>query len=291
MPYRGFAMYLRKRLNLGGGYRSWPPQAFRPEGRLSQAVCFQVKTDGGRQRLAHFESSGPIQVRAVASDSFRNLDFNHRREGKMRYLFVGVCFFVWLGFSATTVWGQQMVGDLFVYAAEGQSQDQQSRDMWECQDWARQTTGFDPMATPQASTPPPPSEAPRGGGPARRCHRCCGRVGRRGAYRQCPPRGPDRRRRRGPDGRFAAGGPEPAAGPCRGAVGPAGSGPVGAESGFLQSGPDRLSGGTRLLGPLMDSPRQRVAGHGMKAMMLSGSLDCCSFRPQATRLGRQPETP
>lgn len=58
---------------------------------------------------------------------------------------------------------QQMVGDLFVYAAEGQSEDQQSRDMWECQDWARQTTGFDPMATPRASTPPPPTEAPRGG--------------------------------------------------------------------------------------------------------------------------------
>ncbi len=76
---------------------------------------------------------------------------------------VGIIVCILLLCSAGIVLAQQMVGDLFVYAAEGQSEDQQSRDMWECQDWARQTTGFDPMATPQASTPPPPTEAPRGG--------------------------------------------------------------------------------------------------------------------------------
>jgi hypothetical protein len=82
----------------------------------------------------------------------------------MRTIFIiGICTCMLLGFSSGPVLGQQMVGDLFVYPSEGQSQDQQSRDAWECQNWARETTGFDPLARAQVSTPPPAAGAPRGG--------------------------------------------------------------------------------------------------------------------------------
>jgi hypothetical protein len=46
------------------------------------------------------------------------------------------------------------VGGLFVYAAHGQSEQQQSQDKWECHQWAVGQTGFDPTA--------------QGGNPARR---------------------------------------------------------------------------------------------------------------------------
>ena len=49
-------------------------------------------------------------------------------------------------------------GDLLVYPAKGQSQDQTERDKYECYNWAKQQTGFDPMKTPTASSPPPPKE-------------------------------------------------------------------------------------------------------------------------------------
>ncbi|MDH3915382.1 MAG: glycine zipper domain-containing protein [Chromatiales bacterium] len=45
--------------------------------------------------------------------------------------------------------------DLFVFPNEGQSQDQQDQDEFQCQRLARDRTGFDPMATPRASTAPP----------------------------------------------------------------------------------------------------------------------------------------
>ncbi len=45
--------------------------------------------------------------------------------------------------------------DLMVYPAQDQSQEQQQRDEFECYNWAKQQSGFDPMAMPQATTPPP----------------------------------------------------------------------------------------------------------------------------------------
>ena len=56
---------------------------------------------------------------------------------------------------------------MFIYPTQGQSQEQQNRDRYECHTWAVQQTGFDP-ATAQAppavaSAPPPPAEAPQGG--------------------------------------------------------------------------------------------------------------------------------
>lgn len=49
-----------------------------------------------------------------------------------------------------------------VYPAKGQSAPQQQKDQAECDAWAKQTTGIDPVAVAQAPTPPPGSTV--GGG-------------------------------------------------------------------------------------------------------------------------------
>jgi hypothetical protein len=53
--------------------------------------------------------------------------------------------------------------DLMIYPAKGQDQQQMEKDKYDCYQWGKQQTGFDPMQTPQASTPPPPQQAPKGG--------------------------------------------------------------------------------------------------------------------------------
>ncbi len=53
--------------------------------------------------------------------------------------------------------------DMYIYPTEGQSQQQQERDKFECHSWAVQQTGFDPMRRPTAATPPPQAEARLGG--------------------------------------------------------------------------------------------------------------------------------
>jgi len=47
-----------------------------------------------------------------------------------------------------------------VYPAKGQSNDQMERDKYECYQWAKGQTGFDPMAPPTATQPPPQTDAP-----------------------------------------------------------------------------------------------------------------------------------
>ena len=44
-------------------------------------------------------------------------------------------------------------GDLFIYAAKGQSQQQQDKDRYECHSWAVRQTGFDPTR-PRTTNPP-----------------------------------------------------------------------------------------------------------------------------------------
>ena len=56
--------------------------------------------------------------------------------------------------------GQQPI----YYPAKGQSAEQQNRDRAECQIWAQQTTGIDPMAPAQTSQPQAPSGPAVGGG-------------------------------------------------------------------------------------------------------------------------------
>lgn len=53
--------------------------------------------------------------------------------------------------------------DFFVFPAQGQSEEQTQRDKVECQMWATNQTGFDPLQTPTATAPPPAQEAPQGG--------------------------------------------------------------------------------------------------------------------------------
>ena len=53
--------------------------------------------------------------------------------------------------------------DPIIYPNKGQSVEQQEKDKSECYMWAKQQTGFDPMQTPTATSPPPAQEAPQGG--------------------------------------------------------------------------------------------------------------------------------
>jgi len=59
--------------------------------------------------------------------------------------------------------GPTLGSDVFIYPNKGQSQKQQDKDKYECYGWAKQQTGFDPMAQPTATAPPPPQGAPVGG--------------------------------------------------------------------------------------------------------------------------------
>jgi hypothetical protein len=59
--------------------------------------------------------------------------------------------------------GIAQADDFFVYPQAGQSQEQTAKDKSECYQWAKMQTNFDPMAPPTATTPPPASEAQKGG--------------------------------------------------------------------------------------------------------------------------------
>jgi len=59
--------------------------------------------------------------------------------------------------------GAALAQDLMVYPKRGQSAEQMEQDKFQCFSWARQQTGFDPMRTPTASTPPPRQPEPTGG--------------------------------------------------------------------------------------------------------------------------------
>ena len=57
--------------------------------------------------------------------------------------------------------------DIYVYPAQGQSQNQQAADEGQCQAFARSQTGFDPMSTPTATGPAPQEQGSFLGGAAR----------------------------------------------------------------------------------------------------------------------------
>jgi len=59
--------------------------------------------------------------------------------------------------------GQAMAQELFIYPANGQSTEQQDKDKFECYNWARNDTGFDPMALPTTSSAPPSGQKKSGG--------------------------------------------------------------------------------------------------------------------------------
>lgn len=60
-----------------------------------------------------------------------------------------------------------MAQEVVVYPAKGQSADQMEKDKYECYQWAKGQSGFDPMAPPTPTSAPPPetdSGASVGGG-------------------------------------------------------------------------------------------------------------------------------
>ena len=59
--------------------------------------------------------------------------------------------------------GESMAQELYIYPAKGQSAEQQEKDKFECYSWAKNDTGFDPMALPATSTAPPKDKKKSGG--------------------------------------------------------------------------------------------------------------------------------
>lgn len=53
--------------------------------------------------------------------------------------------------------------DMYIYPQKGQSKDQQEKDKYQCYEWAKKQTKFDPMERPTATAPPPQEEAAKGG--------------------------------------------------------------------------------------------------------------------------------
>jgi len=69
-----------------------------------------------------------------------------------------------ISISLALLWaGPATSQELIIYPAKGQSQDQMERDKFECYGWAKKQSGFDPMAAPKGSSPPPYQQAPQGG--------------------------------------------------------------------------------------------------------------------------------
>jgi hypothetical protein len=53
--------------------------------------------------------------------------------------------------------------ELMIYPKNAQSAEQQEKDKFECYSWAKNESGFDPMAPPMATEAPPQQQASRGG--------------------------------------------------------------------------------------------------------------------------------
>ncbi len=53
--------------------------------------------------------------------------------------------------------------ELIIYPKGGQSTEQLGIDKYECYSWAKSESGFDPIAPPVATEPPPQQQAPKGG--------------------------------------------------------------------------------------------------------------------------------
>ena len=49
--------------------------------------------------------------------------------------------------------------DPIIYPSKGQSNEQMEKDKFECYNWAKQQSGFDPMQVPTATSAPPPQQS------------------------------------------------------------------------------------------------------------------------------------
>ena len=109
--------------------------------------------------------------------------------------------------SAASIWlGAEAYAQPYIYPSKGQSQEQQERDKFECYNWARQQTGFDPTApsTPVLPRLPQGQSAPTRGSRARRRARRGPGRGRRGDCWRRRQRGGHRRGHWRDGGRHAA---------------------------------------------------------------------------------------
>lgn len=77
----------------------------------------------------------------------------------MRFPVIPVAAFAVLLTSASPGHGQE----LYIYPAGGQSDEQMDKDKFECYNWAKRDTGFDPMELPVTSTAPPSKQKSSGG--------------------------------------------------------------------------------------------------------------------------------
>lgn len=76
-------------------------------------------------------------------------------------------FFVLSALFLAVLAGQYAAADDFiVYPSKGQSQKKMEEDKFQCYGWAKEQTGFDPMAQPKATTAPPPDAQGSVGGSA-----------------------------------------------------------------------------------------------------------------------------
>lgn len=62
----------------------------------------------------------------------------------------------WLAAVSLLLPALALAQEPFIYPAKGQSAQQQDKDKYECYGWAKGQSGFDPMAVPRTTTPPPP---------------------------------------------------------------------------------------------------------------------------------------
>ena len=69
-----------------------------------------------------------------------------------------VNFIAFLLFFSIWLIGPVCAQDPIFYPAKGQSEDQLEKDKFDCYNWAKKKTGFDPMETPTTKTAPPPKE-------------------------------------------------------------------------------------------------------------------------------------
>jgi hypothetical protein len=88
---------------------------------------------------------------------FRGRETIHSQERHMTRMTSMVAFVL----VATLTAGPAVAQDIFIFPQNGQSQEQQNKDRGECEGWARQQTGFDPLA---ASGQQQPSSKSSGGG-------------------------------------------------------------------------------------------------------------------------------
>lgn len=65
--------------------------------------------------------------------------------------------------SLAVIAGQSMASEPMIYPAKGQSNEQMEKDKYECYQWAKGQSGFDPMAVPTTSTAPPAQQKTGGG--------------------------------------------------------------------------------------------------------------------------------